>query len=219
VVDADELVRATFRVLDLAGVLANAVLGGVLARRERLDPVGFVVLAILSGLGGGIIRDTLLAHGPPIALTDPVYIVVAVVGALVACVLPVGGTLWRRCFPVVDALAVGCWAAVGAQKTLALGLGGLAAVLLGTVTAVGGSAVRDVVLRQIPGIFGGRTLYATSAGFASAVMVGFAALGLSTVGLIVSTVVGAGLTLLASARGWELREAYELRPRELLRRR
>ena len=49
-----------FRVIDLTGVFANAALGGVIARKERLDPIGFGVLAILSGLGGGIIRDTLL---------------------------------------------------------------------------------------------------------------------------------------------------------------
>jgi uncharacterized membrane protein YeiH len=58
------------RVIDLAGVFANALLGGIVAREQRMDPVGFVVLAILSGLGGGIIRDTLLQHGPPVALTD-----------------------------------------------------------------------------------------------------------------------------------------------------
>ena len=63
--------------LDLIGVLANAVLGGVIARSARLDVVGFATLAILSGLGGGIIRDTLLQHGPPVALTDYSYILTA----------------------------------------------------------------------------------------------------------------------------------------------
>jgi hypothetical protein len=62
------------RVIDLAGVFANALLGGIVAREQRMDPVGFVVLAILSGLGGGIIRDTLLQHGPPVALTDYLYV-------------------------------------------------------------------------------------------------------------------------------------------------
>jgi uncharacterized membrane protein YeiH len=56
-----------FRALDLTGVFANAVLGGVIARREKLDPVGFAVLAVLSGLGGGLLRDVLLQHGTPIA--------------------------------------------------------------------------------------------------------------------------------------------------------
>ncbi len=51
-----------FRTLDLTGVLANAVLGGVIARQEKLDPIGFATLAVLSGLGGGLIRAVLLQH-------------------------------------------------------------------------------------------------------------------------------------------------------------
>ena len=53
------------RMVDLAGVLANAILGGIAARTARFDLVGFVILAILSGLGGGMIRDTLLQQGSP----------------------------------------------------------------------------------------------------------------------------------------------------------
>jgi len=209
---SDAALNDLFRGIDLTGVLANAVLGGVLARAQRLDPVGFGTLAILSGLGGGLIRDTLLQHGPPVALTDYSYILTALAGAVIAFFLHVEGRLWDRFFPVVDALAVGCWAAAGAQKTLGVGLGWLPAVLLGTITAVGGGTVRDIVLRRIPGIFGGNTLYATSALLASGVMVVLYRLGYPSVGLVVSTVIGAGLTLLARWRGWQLPEAYVWRP-------
>jgi uncharacterized membrane protein YeiH len=206
-------IAETFRVIDLIGVLANAVLGGVVARSERLDPVGFGVLAILSGLGGGLIRDTLLQAGTPAALVDPSYILTALAGAALAFVLHVEGRAWDRLFPFVDAVALGCWAAVGAQKTLASGLGWLPAVLLGTITAVGGGMVRDVVLRRIPTIFGGNTLYATCALVASAVMVLMARRGHPTTGLVVATLTGAGLTLLARWRGWHLPEPYMWRPR------
>jgi uncharacterized membrane protein YeiH len=208
----DEAIAETFRFIDLTGVFANAVLGGVLARAERLDPVGFGVLAILSGLGGGLIRDTLLQRGTPVALVDPSYVLTALAGAALAFVLHVEGRAWDRVFPFVDALALGCWAAVGAQKTLAAGLGWLPAVLLGTITAVGGGMVRDVVLRRIPAIFGGTTLYATSALVASGVMVVLYRLGHSSVGLVAATLTGAALTLLARWRGWELPEAYVWRP-------
>jgi uncharacterized membrane protein YeiH len=207
-----EAITATFRVIDLTGVFANAVLGGVMARAERLDPVGFGVLAILSGLGGGLLRDTLLQEGTPVALLDPSYILTALAGAALAFVLHVEGLAWDRVFPFVDALALGCWAAVGAQKTLASGLGWLPAVLLGTITAVGGGMVRDVVLRRIPLIFGGTTLYATCALAASAVMVMLYRLGHPTVGMVVATLTGGGLTLLARWRGWHLPEAYVWRP-------
>ena len=209
---SDEAVLGTFRVIDLTGVFANAILGGVVARAERLDPVGFAVLAILSGLGGGLIRDTLLQKGTPIALVDPSYILTALAGAALAFVLHVEGRIWDRVFPYVDALALGCWAAVGAQKTLAFNLGWLSAVLLGTVTAVGGGMVRDVVLRRIPLIFGGTTLYATSAVAASGVMVLFFRTGHPTVGMVAATLTGAALTLLARWRGWQLPEAYVWKP-------
>lgn len=196
-----------FRALDLTGVFANAVLGGLIARRARLDPVGFVVLAVLSGLGGGIIRDTLLQRGTPIALTDYTYMLTAFAGAALAFVVQVDGRWWNRVWPVVDALALGCWAAAGAQKTLDAGLGWLPAVLLGTITAVGGGAVRDIVMRQIPAILGGNTLYATCAAAASGVLVVLYEQGYQIAGSLAALVVGAGLCLLARWRGWILPDA------------
>lgn len=215
---SDATITDTLRAIDLTGVFANAMLGGVLARGERLDPVGFAALAIMSGLGGGLIRDTLLQHGTPVALTDYAYILTALGGAAVAFFLRVEGRLWDRGFPYVDALALGCWASAGASKTLGVGLGWLPAVLLGTITAVGGGAMRDIVLRRVPAIFGGNTLYATSAILASGVMVALFDVHRATLGLVLSTLVGAGLTLLARWRGWQLPEAYLWRPHARSRR-
>jgi uncharacterized membrane protein YeiH len=203
----DAAVSSLFRVLDLAGVLGNALLGGLIARREKLDPVGFLVLAVLSGLGGGLLRDVLLQHGTPIALTDYAYLLTAFAGATLAFLMRVEGAAWDRTWPVVDALALGCWAAAGAQRTLDAGLGWLPAVLLGTITAVGGGAVRDVVLRRIPGVLGGNTLYATCAAAASGALVLLSVHGHPTVGSIAALVLGAGLCLLARHRGWVLPDA------------
>jgi uncharacterized membrane protein YeiH len=208
------IVQDLFTGIDLTGVLANAVLGGVVARDERLQPVGFITLAILSGLGGGIIRDTLLQHGTPVALTNPAYIPTALIGAAIAFFLPVGGRLWNVAFPLVDALALGCWAATGASKTLAVGLAALPALLLGTITAVGGGMTRDIFMRRIPGIFAGGTLYTTSAVLASGVMVVLYGVGDPAIGLGCATVTGAGLTMLARWRGWGLPQAPEWQPRQ-----
>ncbi|MBD4567083.1 trimeric intracellular cation channel family protein, partial [Xanthomonas citri pv. citri] len=73
--------------VDLLGVLTNGILGGVVARQLRMDLVGFVVLAIVSGLGGGMLRDTLLQQGFPVALTNPAYLTSALAGALIAYLL------------------------------------------------------------------------------------------------------------------------------------
>lgn len=200
-------VTEVFRVLDLSGVFANAVLGGLIARQEKLDPIGFATLAVLSGLGGGVLRDVLLQTGPPAALTDNAYLLTAFAGAGVSYLANVEGVTWSRIWPVVDAVALGCWASTGAAKSLAVGLGWLPAVLLGVITAVGGGAVRDVVLRRVPGILGGSTLYATAAIAGAGVLTYLSTRGYMTQGSIAGTVVGAGLCLLARWRGWILPSA------------
>lgn len=205
-----------FRALDLTGVFTNAVLGGVIARQAKLDPVGFLVLAVLSGLGGGIIRDTLIQHGTPIALTDYAYMLAAFAGAALAFAVRVEGRWWDRTWPVVDALALGCWAAAGAQRTLDAGLGWLPAVLLGTITAVGGGAVRDIVLRRIPTVLGGNTLYATCAAAASGALVLLHQQGYPVAGSLTALVVGAGLCLLARWRGWMLPDADGWSPQKVV---
>lgn len=205
-----------FRILDLTGVFANALLGGVIARRERLDPIGFATLAVLSGLGGGLIRDVLLQHGPPIALTDYAYLATAFAGAAVSFLARIDGRTWERIWPLVDALALGTWAAAGAQKTLAVGLGWLPAIILGTVTAVGGGAVRDIVMRRVPGVLGGNTLYATCAIVSAGVLVGLSSLGHPNAAIVASVLVGAGLCLLARWRGWILPSADAWSPSQIV---
>jgi uncharacterized membrane protein YeiH len=203
------------RFVDLAGVLANAILGGIAARAARFDPVGFVILAILSGLGGGMIRDTLLQQGVPVALTDPYYLGVAIVGAVIAFVIPFKGRYSRLVLLLLDVLAVGCWAAVGAQKGLVAGLGWLPAILLGVVTAIGGGMVRDVFLMKVPTIFGGNTLYATSALVASIEMVVLSTLGYPEAGTLVAILSAAALSLLAKRFGWILPSEVRIRPPRL----
>lgn len=214
--NADALTEV-IRGVDLAGVLANAVLGGIAARAARLDVVGFAALAILSGLGGGMIRDTLLQHGTPVAFTDPYYLILAMVGAAIAFFVPLNGTWSRRGLVLLDALAVGCWAAAGVQKTLDAGLGWLPAIMLGVITAVGGGMVRDVLLMKVPTIFGGNTLYATSAFLASLEMVVLSELGFAAIGSAVAILSGALLSLLARRYGWILPTEVRIPRPNLLR--
>jgi uncharacterized membrane protein YeiH len=205
-------INDAIRIVDLAGVLANAVLGGIAARAARLDLVGFVILAILSGLGGGMIRDTLLQQGTAVALTDPYYLGVAIVGAIIAFFIRFKGRFSRLALLLLDVLAVGCWAAVGAQKGLVAGLGWLPAILLGMVTAIGGGMVRDLFLMKVPTVFGGNTLYATSAFVASAEMVVLTSLGLPELGTLVAILSAAALSLLAKRFGWILPSEVRIRP-------
>ena len=201
------------RAVDLTGVFANAILGGLIARAKRFDPVGFLTLAITSGLGGGMIRDVLLQVGPPLALTDSAYLLVAIAGTAVAFFVPVSKRLWDLSFPYLDALALGCWSAAGASKALAAGLGWLPAVMMGTITAVGGGVLRDVVLRKTPSVFGGNTLYATSAILASIVLVVLQPLTVAPTATLTAIVTGMLVTLLARRLEWRLPSPYSWSPK------
>ncbi|MGL4832702.1 MAG: trimeric intracellular cation channel family protein [Propionibacteriaceae bacterium] len=200
-------VADVLRWVDLSGVFANALLGGVIARREKLDPIGFIVLAIMSGLGGGLIRDVLLDVGPPAAFLDNAYLWTAFAGAGVSYLVHLRGRWWNISFTLIDALALGAWSAAGATKALMLGLGWLPAIMIGTIAAVGGGMIRDITLRRVPGVLGGNTLYATCAAAASAIAVFCTHAGYFSLALVAGMVSGGGLCLLARWRGWVLPEA------------
>ena len=149
--------------LDLAGTFAFGLNGALTALRTvRLDIVGVMTLGLITALGGGIIRDTLLGDLPPATFQDVRYLLVAAAGALVAFLL--GRRLDRltRWILVLDAVGLSVFAVNGATKALDFGIGPLQAIILGTITAVGGGTLRDALIGQIPSVL--RTgLYAVPA--------------------------------------------------------
>jgi uncharacterized membrane protein YeiH len=138
-------------VLDLAGTFAFALNGSLTAlRAARLDIVGVVALGMITALGGGIIRDVLLGSLPPATFRDWRYLAVAAGGGLITFVF--GRRLERLNTPItlLDAVGLSLFAVTGASKAIDLGLGPAQAVILGTITGVGGGTLRDVLIGQIP---------------------------------------------------------------------
>ncbi|MFJ9681941.1 trimeric intracellular cation channel family protein [Streptomyces sp. NPDC101194] len=201
------------RYLDLAGVFSCALLGGAVARTAGLDLFGFLVVGVISGLGGGMIRDVLLQHGTPVALTDYAYLPTAVAGAVVVFLIKISEASWTRLFAALDAAVLGFWAVTGVNKTLAVGLGWLPAILLGTVTAVGGGALRDVVLGRVPAVFGGNGLYATVAVVVAGVTVICVYLGVPAIGVGLGIVLALAFRLTALRFGWNLPNSLDWQPR------
>ena len=140
-------------VLDLGGTFVFALDGALLALRvARLDIVGAITLGMVTAIGGGIIRDLLIGAVPPATFSDWRYLTVATAGGLIAFLL--GHRLQRLSAPitVLDAAGLSLFAVTGASKALAFGLGAGQAVILGTITAVGGGTMRDVLVRRIPAV-------------------------------------------------------------------
>jgi uncharacterized membrane protein YeiH len=158
------------RLLDLSGVFVFALSGALLGAQKRFDVVGIAVLAMATGLGGGMTRDVLLGEHPPAALRDQTYLIVP----LVATVLVVVGRRvverFQRPVLIFDAGGLALFCVVGATKALDHGLGAASAVLLGVVTAVGGGVIRDTLAREAPWVFKPESaLYAIPAALGAAV--------------------------------------------------
>lgn len=138
-------------VLDLVGTFAFAINGALTAlRTARLDIVGVVTLAMITALGGGIIRDVLIDSLPPATFSDWRYLAVAAGGGLLAFGFGRGLERLSPFIVVLDAAGLSLFAVTGASKALHLGLGPAQAVILGAITGVGGGTLRDVLVREVP---------------------------------------------------------------------
>ncbi len=127
---------------------------------------------------------------------------------------------WNRVFLLVDAAAISLWATAGALKTLGVGLEWLPAVLLGTITAIGGGVSRDLMLQRVPAVFKDGQLYATVAIVVAVIQVVFAeAYGLHYfTGTAIAIGVGFALRLIAYWRGWRLPTGLDWEPSKILQR-
>ena len=140
-------------VLDLAGTFAFALNGALTAVRvAHVDIVGVVTLGMITAVGGGVLRDVLLGALPPATFIDWRYLAVAASGGLIAFLF--SRWLGRLTTPidVLDAAGLSLFAVTGAGKALDLGAGPAQAIILGAVTGVGGGTLRDVLIRQVPGV-------------------------------------------------------------------
>ncbi|MGM1061731.1 trimeric intracellular cation channel family protein [Saccharothrix sp. Mg75] len=188
--------------LELLGIAAFAASGALAAVRARLDVFGVTVLALTTALGGGIVRDVLLGVHPVTALvTWPWLAVAGVTGLVVFRFHPTVAKL-RRAVLLLDALGLGLFVTAGTTTALDLGAPPYAACLVGLTTGIGGGALRDVLLREIPLVLR-REIYAVAALAGAVVVAAGDALGLpaAPVALVGSAIV-VGVRLLALWRHW-----------------
>ena len=190
--------------LDLFGVAVFAVSGALAAGHTGLDFLGVIVIAALTAVGGGTLRDLLLNRHPIFWIADPTYLIVICAAALLTVfyvhVLPPP----RDALLVADALGLAVFAMSGAQVAEAAKLSPIIVVLMGTMTGVAGGALRDVLSGKIPLILR-RDIYATAAIAGVSLYLLLQALGMKRLwafggGMAVVVV----LRLLSILWGWQL---------------
>ena len=198
--------------VDLAAIVVGALTGGLLAAREGFAVSGVLLLAVSGGLGGGLIRDVLLAQGPPVALTNRAYLPTVAVTAMVTFYFSGWLSRLTRLLVVLDAATLGLFTVIGAQKAQLAGLPSASVVFIGTLTAVGGAVIRDLLLARRADIVEPGPYNAVAAlvgATALTLLAGPLALDPVPVALVVIVLV-TGLRLLSVWRGWEAPVAVDL---------
>lgn len=139
---------------DLGATFLFAITGALAGVKRGYDIVGVLALALVTGLGGGLIRDGLfLQTSITPLLTNPAYILVLIPAVIVGTLFGSRVHHFRRVIAIVEALGLGAYAAFGVQKSLLNGLPVPAAVFIGLVTAVGGGVLRDLIAGEEPQVF------------------------------------------------------------------
>lgn len=149
-------------ILDLLGTFVFSITGAFKAVKYELDILGVIVLSLLTGIGGSLIRDALLSSAPAAALQNEFYFAVCLLGAFLVFFLAKRIAYVWRLIKVGDAIGLSVFAVIGAAKGVELGLGPFGVAVSGMLTACGGGMIRDLMVGEIPVVI--RTdFYATAA--------------------------------------------------------
>lgn len=161
------------RTLDLVGVFVFAISGALLAVRKGFEIVGVTSLALVTALGGGIMRDVVLGATPPVAFSNASYLVVALCAASVVFFLHTQiDARINRAVLIFDAAGLGLFCVTGSLKAVVFGTSVVGAILIGVISAVGGGIVRDVLANEPPSLFHRESrLYAIPAALGATIVV------------------------------------------------
>lgn len=147
---------------DYLGTFVFAIAGALAAAQKRLDIGGFVLLAFVTGVGGGTLRDVLLNRPGVFWAREPIYIALCVAGAVLTWFAVERIGAYRRLLLWSDALGLALFAVIGAGIALSEGARPIVAALMGAVTATGGGVIRDIIRNELPLVLH-RDVYITAA--------------------------------------------------------
>lgn len=147
--------------IDILGTIAFAISGVLVAMEKKLDLFGVFIIAFVTAVGGGTIRDLLIGHTPVVWMENAVYMATIFGAVVFAVLLQHQLTYLRTSLFLFDTIGIGLYTMVGIEKGLGAGLMPVMCVALGTLTASFGGVLRDILCNEIPVIFR-KEIYATA---------------------------------------------------------
>ena len=148
--------------LDILGTIAFAISGVSVAMNKRMDAFGVLIIAFVTAVGGGTLRDVLIGVTPVTWMTNMTYVYVIFGATVFTVVFQQKINYLRTSLLFFDSIGIGLYTVVGIEKGLAIGLHPIICISLGTMTACFGGVIRDILCNEIPVIFRRKEIYATA---------------------------------------------------------
>ena len=149
-----------FYFLEILGTLAFAFSGALAGFNKRMDVFGIFVIAFVTAMGGGMLRDMLIGNTPVVWMKDLTYLLIIALGAFTAIIFRKKLMYFRKSLFLFDTIGLGIFTIIGIEKGIEAGLHPVVCITLGTMTACFGGVVRDILCNDIPVIFR-KEIYAT----------------------------------------------------------
>tara|TARA_B100000809_G_scaffold234105_1_gene251314 strand:- start:210 stop:824 length:615 start_codon:yes stop_codon:yes gene_type:complete len=150
-----------FEVIDILGTVAFAISGVLVALSKKMDPFGVLIIAFVTAVGGGTLRDVMIGINPVSWMANMTYVYVIFAATVFAILLRSKINYLRTSLFLFDTIGIGLYTVVGIEKGLNAGLHPIICIALGTMTACFGGVIRDILCNEIPVIFR-KEVYATA---------------------------------------------------------
>ncbi|PTM06647.1 MAG: hypothetical protein DA407_11520 [Bacteroidetes bacterium] len=150
-----------FYTIDILGTIAFAISGVLVAMNKKMDPFGILIIAFVTAVGGGTLRDILIGQTPVGWMKDMSFTYAILGSAVFAVILRNKINYLRTSLFLFDTIGIGLYTLIGIEKGLSAGLHPIICIALGTMSACFGGVIRDILCNEIPVIFR-KEIYATA---------------------------------------------------------
>ena len=150
-----------FQVIDILGTIAFAISGALVAMNKRMDPFGVLIIAFVTAVGGGTLRDVMIGIEPVSWMRNMTFVYVIISSAFFAVLFRKRINYLRKSLFLFDTIGISLYTVVGIETGLIAGLHPLICIAMGTMTACFGGVLRDILCNEIPVIFR-KEIYATA---------------------------------------------------------
>ncbi|GAB5494106.1 MAG: trimeric intracellular cation channel family protein [Phototrophicaceae bacterium] len=190
-------------ILDLFGVIVFAITGSLVARRKQLDVFGVAVIAFVTAVGGGTLRDIILDITPVFWVNDPMYVIFSLIGVVLTVILIRFNLLPHQPLLIADAFGLAVFTVIGTQVALDAEVNWGIAIIMGVMSSVAGGIIRDILSDDIPLVLR-KEIYATASLCGASIYIILLNISLPIIAITVSILFTLTLRLTAIWRRWSL---------------